>query len=398
MNSNKSVTATFDAINIIDCAKKYGQEYWCSNYEGWEKECQGRGDVKDLPQETFCKDGLGDIYDKCVTCWVPTHTLSVNSSPVTGITIGSTTGHSGTTNYAKTIEEGTSVSLTAPSSYATPTANYDFTGWSGTGCSSNNNTVRFSVISNMTCTANYKESITTYTLSVTKSGTGSGTVNSNPAGINCGTTCSASYNQGTSITLTATPNLDSTFIGWSGACVGKETCTITMTSNKSVTATFDKKSTIPEGCTIYNGYIYCRGFSSTDPQGSSCNAACSERGYTCPTGDNMFRSVSQVAQVATTLELLSSGEIYRYGTHRNYYSPYIRTTLSTEAKTIYYDANWNQICTHAPSTAPNQERVKICRCQEVIPSQSLKDAENQLASLSNVLSQLIESLTSLIRR
>ena len=60
----------------------------------------------------------------------------------------------------------------------------------------------------------------TYTLSVNKAGTGTGVVTSSPAGINCGSDCSESYNSGTSITLTATPDASSTFTGWSGACTG----------------------------------------------------------------------------------------------------------------------------------------------------------------------------------
>ena len=42
------------------------------------------------------------------------------------------------------------------------------------------------------------------TLTVGKSGTGSGTVTSSPAGINCGSDCSEAYASGTSVTLTAT--------------------------------------------------------------------------------------------------------------------------------------------------------------------------------------------------
>ncbi len=57
-------------------------------------------------------------------------------------------------------------------------------------------------------------------LTVTKSGTGAGTVTSDPAGISCGTDCSESYPSTSSVTLTATPNSGSTFGGWSGACSG----------------------------------------------------------------------------------------------------------------------------------------------------------------------------------
>ena len=60
----------------------------------------------------------------------------------------------------------------------------------------------------------------TFPLTVSKGGTGSGTVTSSPAGINCGSTCSATYNSGTSVTLTAAAASGSTFGGWSGACSG----------------------------------------------------------------------------------------------------------------------------------------------------------------------------------
>jgi hypothetical protein len=53
-------------------------------------------------------------------------------------------------------------------------------------------------------------------LTVTKSGMGTGTVTSSPAGIDCGGDCSEGYPLGTNVTLTATPNADSTFAGWGG--------------------------------------------------------------------------------------------------------------------------------------------------------------------------------------
>lgn len=77
-------------------------------------------------------------------------------------------------------------------------------------------------------------------LAVAKSGTGTGAVVSSPAGINCGADCSEAYAVGTVVTITATPDSGSVFIGWSGACSGIGTCTITMDANKSVTAVFDQ--------------------------------------------------------------------------------------------------------------------------------------------------------------
>lgn len=76
-------------------------------------------------------------------------------------------------------------------------------------------------------------------LSVSKTGTGSGTVTSSPSGIDCGTTCSRNYEYNTTVTLTATPGTGFAFRGWSGACsnfVGN--CVLTMDAAKSVSAQF----------------------------------------------------------------------------------------------------------------------------------------------------------------
>ncbi|HQR11684.1 MAG TPA: hypothetical protein PLW68_10185, partial [Casimicrobiaceae bacterium] len=78
-----------------------------------------------------------------------------------------------------------------------------------------------------------------FVLSVASAGNGAGLVTSNPAGINCGATCSASYTSGTVVTLTAAPTAPSVFAGWSGACSGTGSCVVTVDAAKSVTATFN---------------------------------------------------------------------------------------------------------------------------------------------------------------
>jgi len=81
---------------------------------------------------------------------------------------------------------------------------------------------------------------TLYELTVTKAGTGSGTVTSNPAGIACGSDCSHEYPAGRTVTLTATASGGSGFTGWGGACSGTAaTCTVTMDAAKAVTANFN---------------------------------------------------------------------------------------------------------------------------------------------------------------
>ena len=77
-----------------------------------------------------------------------------------------------------------------------------------------------------------------FTLSLTKAGNGSGTVTSSPSGINCGSTCSASFTSSTIVTLTATAASGSTFSSWSG----NSDCSdgsVTLDASKSCTATFN---------------------------------------------------------------------------------------------------------------------------------------------------------------
>jgi len=53
-------------------------------------------------------------------------------------------------------------------------------------------------------------------LTVTKSGSGTGTVSSVPSGIACGSTCTAAFEVNRAVTLTATASSGSVFTGWNG--------------------------------------------------------------------------------------------------------------------------------------------------------------------------------------
>ena len=82
------------------------------------------------------------------------------------------------------------------------------------------------------------------TLTVNKTGTGSGVVTSDPAGIDCGSTCSYAFPNSTSITLTATAATGSSFTGWNGGgCSGIGICTVNMAASTSVTANFNLNPT-----------------------------------------------------------------------------------------------------------------------------------------------------------
>ena len=124
---------------------------------------------------------------------------------------------------------GTAVTLSA-----TPASGSAFAGWSGAGCSTASPNVSFTITGNMACTATFNL-IPTYVLTVNR--TGNGTVTSSPGGINCGTTCTATLNSGTVVTLTATPASGSSFAGWTG----NADCTdgsVTVTAAMTCTATF----------------------------------------------------------------------------------------------------------------------------------------------------------------
>lgn len=92
-------------------------------------------------------------------------------------------------------------------------------------------------------------------LTVSRIGSGSGTVVSSPSGISCGSDCTEDFNQGTQVTLSATAASGSIFNGWSGGgCSGTGTCTVTMNGDVTVSAEFGSQST-PSGSGTYKLYF-----------------------------------------------------------------------------------------------------------------------------------------------
>jgi autotransporter-associated beta strand protein len=75
-------------------------------------------------------------------------------------------------------------------------------------------------------------------LTVTRAGSGSGTVSSDVGDINCGAICTDSYAHGTTIKLTATPDGGSQFMGWLGPCTGTGACQFTINAATTAVATF----------------------------------------------------------------------------------------------------------------------------------------------------------------
>ena len=198
----------------------------------------------------------------------PTYTLTVGKSGTgTGTVTSAPTNINCGTLCSATFTAGTSVTLTA-----TPATGSAFVGWSG-ACTNTTATCVVTMTANQAVTATFNSS-PTYLLSVTTTGgSGTGTVTSSPAGIDCGATCAASFNDGTSVVLTASPAATSAFAGWSGACTNPTgTCNVTMTAATTVTAIFDLKPTY--ALTVAKTGNGGTGTVTSAPTGIDCGATC----------------------------------------------------------------------------------------------------------------------------
>lgn len=128
-------------------------------------------------------------------------------------------------------------------------------------------------------------------LTVTKDGTGDGTVVSNPAGIECGGECSAKLvDTGEKVTLTASPDSESLFVSWKGCEKGGANgrqCTVTMDVAKTVVAKFTK---------AYDVEVNSEGSGLGKVQSSPAGVVCLAN---CPSTSAMFKEGTPVTLTAT---------------------------------------------------------------------------------------------------
>ena len=236
----------------------------------------------------------------------PEYTLTVTADPVAGGTTDPSVG-------LHTYSDGTVVDVTA-----TEAAGYDFDHWSGACTGSGPCQVTMDADKSVTAAF----TLSTYTLSVSKSGTGSGTVTSSPAGIDCGGDCSQAYTYNQAVTLSAVATTGSSFTGWSGSgCSGTGSCVVTMDADKSVTAHFgelapdlrltkdDGDVTVAAGDTISYDLTYrndggdASGVTITEtvPDNTTFNGAASTAGWACvPDGSGGSTCTFAVGDVAVT--------------------------------------------------------------------------------------------------
>jgi len=165
------------------------------------------------------------------------YSLDVKSSGASSVAISSSTGHGGTTNYMRTVNDSTNVTLTAPMTAGGKT----FTGWTGS-VSNSNRTISLSMNANKTVTANYSgvTTPTTYTLSVYSRGA-TGVPISSSTGHGGTTNYAKTVNEGTTVTLTAPATSGgTTFTNWAGSVTSSSrTISLSMNAAKTVTANYE---------------------------------------------------------------------------------------------------------------------------------------------------------------
>jgi hypothetical protein len=149
----------------------------------------------------------------------------------------------------------------------------EFAGWSGSGCSGTDGcVVTMTASKSVTATFNLVPPEFEYPLTVQRIGTGSGTVTSAPAGIDCGSDCTESFLEETKVTLTATPAPGSVFDHWTGGgCTGSGTCTTTMSTSRTAKAVF---TAVGQRTLTISRAGTGRGTVTSSPAGIDCGQAC----------------------------------------------------------------------------------------------------------------------------
>jgi hypothetical protein len=161
---------------------------------------------------------------------------------------------------------------------------------------------------------------TPHTLTIAKAGTGSGTVTSLPAGVSCGSECSALFDSGEPVKLTAVPASGSTFTGWSGGgCSGTAPCQVTLDADTAVTATFAQNPpTVETGGSLTISQTGATVEGSVNPNGSSVTTCIVEYGTSglygsqVPCAPPSPGSETSPVPVSATLSGLLPGTEYHY--------------------------------------------------------------------------------------
>ena len=139
----------------------------------------------------------------------------------------------------------------------------------------------------------------TSTLNVVTTGSGAGAVRSEPAGIDCGTTCHASFAFGSTVTLIATPAAESRFMRWSGCDSAHGLiCSVSMTGDRSVFASFavdDASTASISGTLVFPGDVVGPSEARSATASSDARAG-SQRGVDVVPGEVIVRYAAHVTR------------------------------------------------------------------------------------------------------
>jgi len=256
----------------IDCGSDCSQEYQANtqvsltatpesgyDFVSWSGACSGNGGCS---VSLSSNQSVTALFEQEVTPELFPLSVSVNGS---GVITSSPAGISCGSNCTQEFSDGTSVQL-----IASPSSGFEFVSWSGACSGSSSCSVNMT--SAMSVIALFEEQ-NSGTFQLVTSVVGNGNITSTPTGIECGIDCSESYDADTVVTLIANADLDNSFNGWSGACTGNSSCTVTMDTIKNVTAEFVED--VPEEFTL-SVVVDGSGRVTSQPTGIDCESDCSE--------------------------------------------------------------------------------------------------------------------------
>jgi hypothetical protein len=306
-------TETYDYGTAVPLAAAPDTGY---DFAGWSGACTGTGACSVTMTAARAVGATFTIQRHTLTVTPPTH------GTVTGLGIVCGTGG---VDCTETYDYGTVVALTA-----TADLGYNFGGWSGdctgTGACS------VTMTAARTVGASFLER---FTLTVTAPAHGTITA----AGINCGTggsDCTETYDYGTVVPLTGTPDAGYRFRAWTGDCTGTGACSATLTANRTVGGAFNRVFTgTKAGGGGYEGPGFVTNEATAAPGEAAPTAAPAEAAEaTSPesrptpapepgpalepaplTAPNLERAPDAPAPVPGALRVAVSGEVRHPGTY-----------------------------------------------------------------------------------
>lgn len=205
-----------------------------SSFTGWSGICSGAGTCAVTMDEAKAVTATFETIPRGSAATLTVEKAGGGEGRVTSSPSGIDCG----TDCTQAFERDGVVTLTA-----TPSGLSTLASWTGCDQVTDEQCV-VTVSGRTTVTARF---VASRTLTVVKEGSGSGEASSTPEGIDCGGGCTAEFANGTEVTLTATPADGSTFGSWSGCDeVSDDECTISLTSDATVTVRFDGARVVHE--------------------------------------------------------------------------------------------------------------------------------------------------------